>query len=91
MNILTGESGLNVTRPVEEALSSVAEKSRGRHGMEVSNARRKILKKPENVTNKPVQVYTISFESNEFTISKVKTECKLYSSIIMKFPRLHSM
>ena len=64
MNFLTGESGLNVTKPVEEALSSVAEQSKGRHGMEVSNARRKIPKKLENVTNKPVQVYTISFESN---------------------------
>ena len=57
MNILTGESGLNVTRPVEEALSSVAEKSKGRHGMEVSNARTEILKKPKTVTYKSVQVY----------------------------------
>ena len=68
MNILTGESGLNVTRPVEEALSSVAEKSKGRHGTEVSNARTKILKKPKTVTYKSVQVYSIFFESNYSTI-----------------------
>ena len=58
-----------MTRPVEEALSSVAEKSKGRHGMEVSNARTKILKKPKTVTYKPVQVYSIFFESNDSTIS----------------------
>ena len=70
MNILTGESGLNVTRPAEEALSSVAEKSKGRHGMEVSNAQTKIPKKPKTVTNKPVQVFSIFFESNYLTVRK---------------------
>ena len=69
MNILTGESGLNVTRPVEEALSSVAEKSKGRHGMEVSNVQRKILKKHKTVTNKPVQVFSIFFDSKYLTIN----------------------
>ena len=76
MNILTGESGLNVTKPAEEALSSVAEKSKGRHGMEVSNVQRKILKKRKTVTYKPVQVFSIFFYFEYLTIRKIKHPVK---------------
>ena len=61
MNILIGESGLNVTRPVVEAPSFVPEKLRGKHGTVVPNAQKKILNKPKIVTSRPVQVILIAF------------------------------
>ena len=61
MNILIGESGLNVTRPAGEALSFVPEKLKGKHGTVVSNAQKKTLNKPKSVTNRLAQVIAVRF------------------------------
>ena len=70
MNILIGESGLNVTRPAGEALSFVPENLRGKHGTEVPNAQKKIKSKPKIVMSRPVQVILIAFNSLKTVIFK---------------------
>ena len=61
MSILIGERGLNVTRLVGEALSFVPEKLKGKHGMVVPNAQKKILNKLKSVTNRLAQVIAVRF------------------------------
>ena len=70
MNILIGESGLNVTRPAGEALSFVPENLPGKHGTEVPNAQKKIKSKPKIVMSRPVQVILIAFNSLKTVIFK---------------------
>ena len=72
MNILIGESGLNVTRPAGEALSFVPENLPGKHGTEVPNAQKKIKSKPKIVMSRPVQVILIAFNSLKTDIQRIK-------------------
>ena len=60
MNILIGESGLNVTRLVGEARSFVLEKLKGKRGTVGPNVQKKILSKPKFVMSKPAQVISIT-------------------------------
>ena len=61
MNILIGESGLNVTRPAGEALSFVPENLSGKHGTAVPNVQKRKKSKPKIVISRPVQVILIDF------------------------------
>ena len=79
MNILIGESGLNVTRLVGEARSFVLEKLKGKRGTVGPNVQKKILSKPKFVMSKPAQVISITVTITKNVISDISV-----SSTLMK-------